>query len=279
MSLIPMDYIQEFEGVVGQTPGEVLILGGNAVNQKRITTGREHLSSGLMVALDMDEDEEAVRLAAEIGQSVAALKVGSQLFTRYGPDLVHRITGSGGQVFLDLKYHDIPNTVAKAVKGAKEMGVSWLTVHASGGADMIQAAREAAGEVKILAVTVLTSLDKKAIGQIGWNGEVKDQVAKLATMARGAGADGIVCSALEVRFLRSVLDDGCALVTPGIRPAGASTDDQARVATPASAVADGADYLVVGRPIVKAPDRKEAVRLILEEMKQGDSLRERTGLK
>jgi len=231
------------------------------------------LSSGLMVALDMDEGEEAVRLAAEIGQSVAALKVGSQLFTRYGPELVRRITGSGGRVFLDLKYHDIPNTVAKAVKGAAEMGVSWLTVHASGGADMIQAARAAAGGAKILAVTVLTSLDKEAIGTIGWEGEVRDQVVKLATMAREAGADGIVCSALEVSRLRSELDEDCVLVTPGIRPAGASTDDQARVATPGNAVADGADYLVVGRPIVKAPDRKEAVRLILEEMKLGDALR------
>jgi len=232
------------------------------------------LSSGLTVALDMDEDDEAVRLAGEIGQDVAALKVGSQLFTRYGPDLVRRITGSGGRVFLDLKYHDIPNTVAKAVRGAVEMGVSWFTVHASGGREMIQAARGAAADSKVLAVTVLTSLDKEAMCQVGWDGEVSDQVIRLATMAREAGADGIVCSALEVRSLRNVLDDGCVLVTPGIRPVGASTDDQARVATPAIAVADGADYLVVGRPIVKAPDRKAAVRLILEEMKQGDVLRE-----
>jgi orotidine-5'-phosphate decarboxylase len=228
-----------------------------------------------MVALDMDEGDEAVRLAGEIGSDVAALKVGSQLFTRYGPDLVRQITESGGRVFLDLKYHDIPNTVAKAVRGAVEMNVSWFTVHASGGSDMIRAAKDAAADTRVLAVTVLTSLDRDAMGQIGWGGEVRDQVVRLATMAREAGADGIVCSALEVGSLRSVLDDGCVLVTPGIRPAGASTDDQARVATPASAVADGADYLVVGRPIVKALDRKEAVRLILEEMKQGDAIRER----
>ncbi len=233
------------------------------------------MSSGLMVALDMDEREEAVRLAGEIGQDVAALKVGSQLFTRYGPELVHQITGSGGCVFLDLKYHDIPNTVAKAVRGAGETGVSWLTVHASGASEMIQAAKEAAGNVRILAVTVLTSLDREAMGQIGWGGVVEDQVIRLATMARESGADGIVCSALEVRSLRRVLDEDCVLVTPGIRPEGTSTDDQARVATPAGAIADGADYLVVGRPIVKAPDRKEAVRLILEEMKRGDELRER----
>lgn len=233
------------------------------------------MSSGLMVALDMDDDDEAVRLAGEIGSDVAALKIGSQLFTRYGPDLVHQITGSGGCVFLDLKYHDIPNTVAKAVRGAVEMGVAWLTVHASGGSEMIQAAREAAGNTSILAVTVLTSLDREAMGQIGWGGEVRDQVISLAAMARESGADGIVCSALEVRSLRSVLDEDCVLVTPGIRPVGTSTDDQARVATPAGAVADGADYLVVGRPIVKASDRKEAVKLILEEMKRGDALRER----
>ena len=234
------------------------------------------MSSGLMVALDMDEGDEAVRLAGEIGSDVAALKIGSQLFTRYGPDLVRQITESGGRVFLDLKYHDIPNTVAKAVRGAVEMGVSWLTVHASGGSDMIRAAKDAAGDARVLAVTVLTSLDRDAMGQIGWGGEVRDQVIRLANVAREAGADGIVCSALEGRSLRSALDDGCVLVTPGIRPVGTSSDDQARVATPASAVADGADYLVVGRPIVKAPDRKGAVKLILEEMKQGDALRERS---
>ena len=232
------------------------------------------MSSGLMVALDMDDGEEAVRLAGEIGHDVAALKIGSQLFTRYGPELVHRIKGAGGRVFLDLKYHDIPNTVAQAVRGAVTMGVSWLTVHASGGSQMIQAAKDAAGDTIVLAVTVLTSLGRDDMEQIGWGGEVRDQVVKLAGMARESGADGIVCSAREVGLLRNFLDDGCVLVTPGIMPVGTSPDDQARVATPANAVADGADYLVVGRPIVKASDRIEAVKLILEEMKQGDALRE-----
>ena len=156
------------------------------------------------------------------------------------------------------------------------MGVSWLTVHASGGSEMIRAAKDAAGGSRILAVTVLTSLKREGIGEIGWSGEVGDQVVSLAAMAREAGADGIVCSALEVRSLRKVLDESCVLVTPGIRPAGSSTDDQARVATPANAVADGDDYLVVGRPIVNAPDRKEAVRLILEEIRQGNADRERS---
>ena len=226
-----------------------------------------------MVALDMDAGDEAVNLAAEIGPDVAALKVGSQLFTRYGPDLINRITDSGGSVFLDLKYHDIPNTVAKAVRGAVEMGVSWLTVHASGGSEMIRAAKEEARDSRILAVTVLTSLDKKAIGRIGWTGEIRDQVIRLATLARESGADGIVCSALEVRSLRGALGENCVLVTPGIRPAGSSPDDQARTATPANAVSDGADYLVVGRPVVNAADRKQAIRSILAEMKQGEAQR------
>jgi orotidine-5'-phosphate decarboxylase len=231
------------------------------------------LSTGLMVALDMDDGEEAVGLARDIGPDVAALKVGSQLFTRQGPQIVERIIGSGGSVFLDLKYHDIPNTVATAVRGASGLGVSWLTLHASGGREMISAAKEAAGEVKILAVTVLTSLDQAAVKEIGWDGDIKDRVLSLAIMARDAGADGIVCSPLEVSAVRAAVDDECVLVIPGIRPAGASTDDQARIATPEKAVADGADYLVVGRPVVKAEDRKEAVRMILEEMKRGAAAR------
>ncbi len=231
------------------------------------------MSTGLMVALDMDDGEEAVGLARDIGPDVAALKVGSQLFTRHGPLIVERIIGSGGSVFLDLKYHDIPNTVATAVRGASGLGVSWLTLHASGGREMISAAKEAAGEVKILAVTVLTSLDQAAVKEIGWDGDIKDRVLSLAIMARDAGADGIVCSPLEVSAVRAAVDDECVLVIPGIRPAGASTDDQARIATPEKAVADGADYLVVGRPVVKAEDRKEAVRMILEEMKRGAAAR------
>jgi orotidine-5'-phosphate decarboxylase len=221
-----------------------------------------------MVALDMDEGDRAARLAAEIGSQVDALKIGSQLFTRNGPELVRRIIASGGRVFLDLKYHDIPNTVAAAVRGASEMGVSWLTVHASGGSRMIREAKEAAGDAKILAVTVLTSLDKEAIREIGFSGEIRDQVVRLGAMSREAGADGIVCSALEVGLLRETLDDDCILVTPGIRSAGSSSDDQARVATPAGAVAAGANYLVVGRPVVQAPDPAGAVRSILEEMGQ-----------
>lgn len=231
------------------------------------------MNKGLMVALDMDDGDEAAQLADDIGPDVAALKVGSQLFTRQGPNIVERIIGSGGSVFLDLKYHDIPNTVASAVRGASGLGVSWLTLHASGGRDMITAAREAAGDTKILAVTVLTSLDQEAVKEIGWDGEIRDRVQSLAVMARDAGADGIVCSPLEVSAVRAAVDDDCVLVTPGIRLAGAAADDQARIATPEKAIADGADYLVVGRPVVKAPDRKEAVRMILEEIARGETAR------
>jgi orotidine-5'-phosphate decarboxylase len=221
-----------------------------------------------MVALDMDDQDEAASLAREIGQRVAAFKVGSQLFSRSGPEVVRRIREEGGQVFLDLKFHDIPNTVKKAVEAVRGLGVSFFTVHASGGAQMVAVAKEAAGEAKVLAVTLLTSLDKKNIGNIGFGGDVKEQVVRLARLARNAGADGIVCSPLEVSHLRNALDDQCLLVTPGIRPAGASSDDQARISTPAQAVRDGADYLVVGRPIVQAEDRVLAVERILEEMRE-----------
>jgi orotidine-5'-phosphate decarboxylase len=228
---------------------------------------------GLMVALDMDSGEEAALLAREIGSRVAALKVGSQLFTRHGPGIVHEIMDAGGAVFLDLKFHDIPNTVSRAVRGAASMGVTWLTIHASGGEEMVRAAKDAAGDTRILAVTVLTSLDEDSIRRIGWEGSVDDQVKNLALMARDAGADGIVCSAREVSGLRAILDEDCFLVTPGIRPAGASADDQARTATPEGAVANGADFLVVGRPVVNAPDRGAAVDGILLEMERGRRFR------
>ena len=233
------------------------------------------MDEGLMVALDVDDAREATLIAREIGTLIDALKIGSQLFTRYGPGIVEAVRAAGSDVFLDLKYHDIPNTVARAVQGAASMGVSWLTVHASGGAKMIQAAREAAGSTRILAVTVLTSLGEEDIRKIGWMGRVEEQVENLALMARESGADGIVCSPREASLLRAALDDGCILVTPGIRPSGSSSEDQARVATPEWAIAHGADYLVVGRPVIGASDRREAVHNILMEMKKGRQARTR----
>ncbi|MBN2720587.1 MAG: orotidine-5'-phosphate decarboxylase [Proteobacteria bacterium] len=222
-----------------------------------------------MVALDVDDAREATLIAREIGALVDALKIGSQLFTLHGPGIVEGVRSAGADVFLDLKYHDIPNTVARAVRGASSLGVSWVTVHASGGPKMIQAAREAAGNARILAVTVLTSLGEEDVRKIGWMVSVEEQVGNLALMARESGADGIVCSPREASFLRAALDDECILVTPGIRPSGSSSDDQARVATPEWAIANGADYLVVGRPVISASDRIEAVQNILMEIKKG----------
>ena len=225
------------------------------------------MAGGLMVALDMDSADEAVALAGDIGERVAALKVGSQLFSRHGPEVVRRVREAGGDVFLDLKYHDIPNTVNRAVRNAVDLGVSWLTIHASGGRAMVEAAKEAAGEARVLAVTVLTSLTGTDLAELGCGGQVRDQVIRLARLARDSGADGIVCSPLEVADLRSALDSDCVLVTPGIRPAGAAADDQARTATPAGAVRAGADCIVVGRPIVNAENRRLMVDSILEEMR------------
>ncbi len=224
------------------------------------------MSTGLMVALDMDDVEEAVALAGELGEMVSAFKVGSQLFARCGPDVIDRICDAGGNVFLDLKFHDIPNTVKKAVEGVVDRGVAFLTVHASGGSDMIRAAAQAAGEARVLAVTVLTSLTQEDAGNIGFSEPLGVQVKRLARLARDAGAHGIVCSPLEVASLRQSLDDACILVTPGIRPAGSAKDDQARTATPSQAAISGADYIVVGRPIVNAVDRRAAAEAILNEL-------------
>ncbi|NOY85915.1 MAG: orotidine-5'-phosphate decarboxylase [Deltaproteobacteria bacterium] len=224
------------------------------------------MAGGLIVALDMDDQDEACVLAEEVGEKVAALKVGAQLFSVAGPDIVRRIQGAGARVFLDLKFHDIPNTVRKAVEAVVPLGISFFTVHASGGRDMISAAKDAAGDSKVLAVTILTSLGKGDMSEIGFGGDIEEQVVRLAKLARAAGADGIVCSPLEVSRLRDELDGGCILVTPGVRPAGSAGDDQTRIATPARAVRAGADYLVVGRPVVKAFDRVQAVEMILDEM-------------
>jgi len=224
------------------------------------------MKTGLMVALDIDDTAEAVALAGELGDKVSAFKVGSQLYVRGGPSVIDKIRDAGGEVFLDLKFHDIPNTVRKAVEGVAERGISFFTVHASGGSEMIKTAKEAAGDAKVLAVTVLTSLDSDDATQIGFSEPLEKQVLRLARLARNSGADGIVCSPLEVAKLRGSLDDDCILVTPGIRPAGSASDDQARIATPAEAAGSGADYIVVGRPIVKAEDRIAAVDSILDEL-------------
>jgi orotidine-5'-phosphate decarboxylase len=231
----------------------------------------------LIVALDVDTVAQAEDLVDRLRGVVARFKIGSQLFTAAGPPAVEAVMKRGGEVFLDLKYHDIPNTVAGAAREATRLGVFMFNVHASGGAAMMRAAADAAGRAArdlggrrplVLAVTVLTSLDRRALQrELGVASSVEGHVLHLAGLARDAGLDGAVASPNEIRGLRTQLGPGFVIVTPGVRPAGAGTDDQARVATPAEAARAGAHYLVIGRPITAAPDPARAAGLILDEMR------------
>jgi orotidine-5'-phosphate decarboxylase len=223
----------------------------------------------LIVALDVPSAGEAQKLVSRIGDSAGVYKVGLQLFIGEGPSIVRALVSSGRQVFLDLKLHDIPTTVALAVKSAVELGVDMLTVHASGGAAMLRAATEAAaGRVNILAVTVLTSLSDEDMQEIGISGQVSDQVLRMAALAQSAGCQGIVTSPREALMVRKSLGEGFAIVTPGVRPAGAESNDQQRTATPAQAITNGASHIVVGRPITHAPDPAKAATAIIQEMEQ-----------
>jgi len=226
----------------------------------------------LIVALDVPRASQARQIVQTIGEAAITYKIGKQLFTAEGPQVVRDLVASGRRAFLDLKFHDIPNTVAGAVKSAAELGVSMLTVHASGGSKMLRAAVEAAGQSSgrpmILAVTVLTSLSDSDLRDIGVSGIVQTQVLRLGALARNAGCGGLVASAQEARELRRELGEGFAIVTPGIRPAGNASDDQARVVTPADAITAGATYLVVGRPVLEAPSPAEAAEEILRDIEQ-----------
>jgi orotidine-5'-phosphate decarboxylase len=221
----------------------------------------------LIIALDVDSASQAQQIVQAVGESASTFKVGKQLFTAEGPQIVRDLVSSGKKVFLDLKFHDIPNTVAAAVRQASALRVDMLTVHASGGSKMLNAAAEAAGNnVLVLAVTVLTSLADEDLSEIGVAGNVQAQVLRLARLARASGIRGLVASAHEARELRRELGDDFAIVTPGVRPAGAAKGDQARVVTPADALRAGASHIVVGRPISEAPDPAQAVREILREL-------------
>jgi len=224
----------------------------------------------LIVALDVSSAAAAQKIVAAVGDSASCYKVGMQLYTAEGPRIVRDLVTSGRRVFLDLKYHDIPNTVAAAVREAAGLGVSMLTVHASGGGKMMRAATEAArnsnAALMVLAVTVLTSLDDNDLDKLGVHGRVKDQVLRLAALALADGCHGVVASAQEASELRSELEGEFAIVTPGIRPAGMEPGDQARVVTPAEAIAAGASHIVVGRPITAATDPAAEARAILGQI-------------
>jgi orotidine-5'-phosphate decarboxylase len=210
----------------------------------------------LIVALDVPTAEDARNLISSLGESVRFYKVGKQLFTALGPDFVRELRASNRKVFLDLKYKDIPNTVAGAVAEAAKLGVSMITVHASGGSKMLKAAAEAAAASEskpmILGVTVLTSMSQEDLVEIGVAEPMEKQVVRLARLAVNAGCGGVVASAMEARALRTELGKDFAIVTPGVRLAGGEKGDQARVVTPRDAIAAGATHLVVGRPITEA---------------------------
>ena len=228
----------------------------------------------LIVALDVDTEEEARTLANRLRGRVGAFKIGSRLFTRHGPRLVEELVARGDRVFLDLKFHDIPNTVAGAVAAATRLGVWMVNVHAAGGSDMMRAAREAADEEAarasvqpplVIAVTVLTSLDERMLAAIGVSEPVASHVQRLALLAQTAALDGVVASPLELELLRQHCDPRFTIVTPGIRSGSDAKADQQRTATAAGAIAAGATYIVVGRPIIRATDPRAAADQIAAE--------------
>jgi orotidine-5'-phosphate decarboxylase len=231
----------------------------------------------IIVALDVATAEEALKLVEQLAPVSGGFKVGSELFTSAGPEMVRRIREQGTPVFLDLKFHDIPNTVSKAVAAAVKLDVQMLTVHASGGVEMLKAAEKVAQESAwqlghapplVLAVTVLTSLDAGALSQIGLDPNVSRQVRRLANMANQAGLRGMVCSPREVAELRQMLPASTQLVVPGIRPQAVAGDDQKRTLTPREAMALGANWLVIGRPICAAENPRAVAEQILKEIAQ-----------
>ena len=226
----------------------------------------------IIVALDVSAAEAALKLAEQLAPVCGGFKIGSELFTSGGPEIVRRIRGLGAPVFLDLKFHDIPNTVAKAVAAAVQLDVQMLTVHASGGSEMLKAAEQVAQESAwrlghtpplVLAVTILTSLDSRGLSEIGFDPNVSRQVRRLANMANNAGLRGLVCSPREVAELRQMLPPSTQLVTPGIRTEPAPADDQKRTLTPREAISLGANWLVIGRPITAAESPRASAEKIL----------------
>ncbi len=227
----------------------------------------------IIVALDYANAADALAIVDRLTPDLCRLKVGKELFTRSGPELVRELVGRGFEVFLDLKFHDIPNTVAQACRAAADLGVWMVNVHAQGGRKMMRAAHEALAEYGerrplLIAVTVLTSLGAEDIAEVGLSGSPADNVLRLATLTRDCGLDGVVCSPQEAADLKARLGAGFSLITPGVRPAGAEQGDQRRVMTPGDAIAAGAHYLVIGRPITQAPEPLAVLRTIQAEIDQ-----------
>ncbi|MCL1072930.1 orotidine-5'-phosphate decarboxylase [Shewanella dokdonensis] len=230
------------------------------------------LENPIVVALDFDNKFQALQLVDKLDPSLCRLKIGKEMFTLFGPDLVKEIQNRGFDVFLDLKFHDIPNTVAKAVTAAAELGVWMVNVHASGGLAMMEAARKALlpyGENAplLIAVTVLTSMSSDELQLIGVNASAAEQVTRLAQLSFDAGLNGVVCSAQEAPILKQRFGEDFKLVTPGIRPQGSDVGDQKRIMTPKSALDAGADYLVIGRPITQAAEPLAALEAIYQSIR------------
>lgn len=226
-------------------------------------------SSPIIVALDFPNEKEALALVSQLEPGRCRLKVGKELFTRSGPELVKNLVKKNFDVFLDLKFHDIPNTVAKACQAGADLGVWMINVHAMGGRKMLEAAREAlptGSDTKLIAVTVLTSMGADDLKEIGLTQSPAEQVKLLATLTHDCGLDGVVCSPQEIALLRENLDNSFELVTPGIRPEWSVTGDQKRIMTPAQAVQAGSNYLVIGRPITQAEQPMQALEKIEKEL-------------
>jgi orotidine-5'-phosphate decarboxylase len=230
------------------------------------------MNENICLALDVSSRREAMQLVRALHDLTAMFKVGMQLYTAEGPSLVREIIETGGRVFLDLKFHDIPNTVRNAAVEAAKLGVSMMTIHASGGRSMMQAV---AGELKekfgpgkpiVVGVTVLTSLDDNSLREVGVDSGMNAQVLRMAKLAESSGLDGVVCSAREIRMIRDAVNRDFKIVTPGVRMPGQPADDQQRTATPREAIAAGANYIVVGRGVTHAPDPRGALESLLRTL-------------
>ncbi|MBN1571752.1 MAG: orotidine-5'-phosphate decarboxylase [Deltaproteobacteria bacterium] len=234
------------------------------------TTKDKNAGERIIVALDYADLKTAEELVRYLKGIISFFKVGLELFTSSGPGAVKMVTENGAKVFLDLKFHDIPNTVVGAVSSALNLSVSMLNVHAAGGEEMMRAAAKTAAESenrpKLLAVTVLTSIDEEGFRQIGFSGSIGDSVVNLAKSAKNSGLDGVVCSPNEIRPVREILGADFLIVTPGVRPTWSQKDDQRRVMTPAEALNAGADYIVIGRPITADKDPRRAAERIIEDV-------------